>query len=321
MADRAPHVGTKTLADLDAMARRCRNWGRWGPDDEIGTLNYVTPERRARAMRSVESGRIVPLAIPLDDTGPQTGRLGRFNPQHFMLASGADSAANEVRGVKMDYADDVLILPLQCGTQWDALSHVFYQGKMWNGYDMTLVNAAGAQRNSIVPASTQLVGRGVLLDVAAHRRVDALGPAELITSAELDAVADAEGVVIEEGDLVVIRTGWLEVKRQVAWEGFAGGAGPGVGLETAQWCFERKVAAVASDNVAVEIRPSETVETHLPWHQVVIANMGLSVGEMFDLSELSAVCAALGRYTFLLIAVGLPVTYAVGTPVNPLAVF
>jgi kynurenine formamidase len=317
----AAHIGTKTLDDVDRLARRCRNWGRWGPDDELGTLNYVTAERLAAAMQSVETGRIVALAIPFDDTGPQTGRLGRFNPQHFMLASGADTAANKARGINMDYADDVLILPLQCGTQWDALSHVFHQKKMWNGYDMELVNAAGALRNSIVPASSRLMGRGVLLDVPAHRGVDALGPDDLIDASELDAVAAAEGITVEEGDFVLIRTGWLEVKREVAWDGFAGGPGPGVGLETAEWFHDHRVAAVASDNVTVEIRPSETAETHLPWHQVVIANMGLSVGEMFDMAELSTVCRTLGRHSFLLIATGLPVTNAVGTPVNPLAVF
>jgi kynurenine formamidase len=201
------------------------------------------------------------------------------------------------------------------------LSHVFYQQKMWNGYDMALVNAAGAQRNSIVPASSRLMGRGVLLDVPAHRGVDALGAEDLIDSSELEAVAAAQGVTIDEGDFVLIRTGWLEVKRQVAWDGFAGGPGPGVGLETAAWFHDRRVAAVASDTVTVEVRPSETVETHLPWHQVVIPNMGMTVGEMFDLADLSTVCRTLGRYSFLLIATGLPVTNAVGTPVNPVAVF
>lgn len=321
MGETAAHVGTKSRQDVDELALACRNWGRWGEDDELGTLNYLTPERVAAAARSVELGRIVPLAIPLDANGPQTGRFGRYNPQHFMLASGVDGAPGSPRAVEVDYADDVVVLPLQSGTQWDGLSHVFYDKKMWNGHPMELVNSAGASRNSVVAASSRFMGRGVLLDLAAHRRTEALGPGDLVLSAELEEVAVAQGVRVEEGDFVLLHTGWLESRRKQGWAGYIGDAAPGVGLETAGWFHRHRVAAVASDTAAVEVRPSEVPDNPMPWHQVVIANMGMSVGEMFDLCELAQVCRRLGRFTFLLVATGLPVTGAVGTPTLPLAVF
>jgi hypothetical protein len=219
---RQSHIGTKTRVDVDALAVRCRNWHGWGPEDELGTLNYVTAERLDAATSTVQSGRMISLAIPLDENGPcRTVRAGRFNPQHDMLMTGTDAAAGHYRGVELDYADDMIVMPLQCATQWDALSHIFHNGKMWNGLDMTLVGSAGAERDSIVSASSRLVGRDVLLDVAKHRGVRSLSADDIIFTAELEEVLAEQSVDVLPGDFVLIRTGWLEARRELAREGYA----------------------------------------------------------------------------------------------------
>ena len=124
-------------------AERLRNWGRWGKDDEVGTLNYTTPEDIVAAARLVQRGRVFSLALDFDAAGPQTGKsnypaMGRFNPIHLMLRTGTDawSGVLDHRGIRG--ADDVIIMPLQSGTQWDGLAHILYEDRMYNGYDCRL---------------------------------------------------------------------------------------------------------------------------------------------------------------------------------------
>src|SRR5436309_3236605 len=143
-----------TIRDLEAAAERLRNWGRFGPDDEIGTLNYTQPEDIVAAARLVQKGKVMSLALPYDSKGPQGAKsnypsLGRFNPIHLMLRSGSDAYSGVLDNRKIRTADDVIIMPTQCGTQWDALSHVFYGDHMWNGYDCRNVPSFGAQKCGI----------------------------------------------------------------------------------------------------------------------------------------------------------------------------
>src|SRR5438270_9028281 len=142
------------MTDVEAMiveaAARYRNWGRWGAEDQLGTLNYVTSEKVAAASRLVKEGRVFSLSIPFDVTGPQNGNLNRFNPVHTMLEDGGDWAAGYRRFPHgIGGADDLITMPLQCGTHWDGLSHIFDHGKMWNGYDSSEVLSTGAGRNGI----------------------------------------------------------------------------------------------------------------------------------------------------------------------------
>ncbi len=125
-------------AQLHEIALSVRNWGKWGPDDELGTLNYITPDVVAQAAQLVTAGKVFGLGIPLQRNGPQSGTRARFNPIHTMFRDGGDQPDDVVSGEGYGGADDWVAMPLQCVTQWDALSHVFYQGKMYNGYDATL---------------------------------------------------------------------------------------------------------------------------------------------------------------------------------------
>ena len=156
-------------------AERLKNWGRWGPDDELGAVNFVTPEDIVGAARLVRRGQVFPLGLALDQDGPQAGLWGgRWNPIHTMLATGTDAVAgkhDQVPGLR--YGDDALHLPTQCATQWDALAHIFIGEQMWNGYDVAW-SMAGRAECGIEHAIGKMVGRGVLLDVARHKGVDCL---------------------------------------------------------------------------------------------------------------------------------------------------
>src|SRR5262249_43989170 len=309
---------------LRALALEVRKWGRWGPPDGIGTLNYITPDAIAAAGRLVTSGKVFALGIPLDRQGPQSGTRQRFNPIHTMFRDGGDAPRTPAQVAEMQGyggSDDWIVIPLQCATQWDSLAHIFYEGEMDKGYDPALGASRGGGGHNNGKTPRKNLGRGVLLDVARHKGVRALEPGYAITVDDLEATAAAARVAVQRGDLLLVRTGhmsrYLDKKD---WRHFDLDPFPGVSVHTTAWMHDKQIAAVASDNYAVEVRPSELPAFRNPFHVVAIANMGLTLGEIFFLEELAADCAADGRYAFLLVAPPLPVTRAVGTPINPYAI-
>jgi len=309
-----------TMADLEAMAKKCSNWGKWGPNDEIGTLNYIGPEQLKRAGTLVKQGKAISLGLDFNQAGPQTGKFRRFNPVHSMLATGTDSCAGKHGNPNIQYADDMVTMPLQCGTQWDALSHIFNNGKMYNGYDASNVDANGAKKNGIEKTKAKMIGRGVLLDIARFCGVDSLDDGMAITNEDLDACAKKQGVEIMRGDFVIVRTGHMErCLKQGDWAGYSGGDSPGMAFETAEWAFKKEIAAVATDTWGAEVRPNEIEEAFQPWHWVVIPMMGLTLGEILNLKDIGEDCAKDGVYEFLFSAPPLPITGAVGSPINPIA--
>jgi kynurenine formamidase len=312
-----------SVETLRELALRVRNWGKWGKDDEIGTLNYITPDIIARASQLVTAGKVFALGIPLQRNGPQSGTRPRFNPIHTMFRDGGDQPRDAAAVLDMQGyggSDDWIVMPLQCVTQWDSLAHVFYEGKMYNGFDATLVTSSGAAKNSIDKTKNKIVSRGVLLDVARYKGVQALAPGYAITVADLDGTAAAQKVDVQRGDILLIRTGHMSRYLEKGnWNYFDLDESPGVSVHTAAWMHAKEIAAVASDNYAVEVRPSEMPPFRSPFHICAIPNMGLTLGEIFYLEELAADCATDGRYAFLLVAPPLPVTNAVGTPINPYA--
>jgi kynurenine formamidase len=315
--DAVPHV-VRDYID------RYSNWGRWGENDQIGTLNFVGPEQVRAAASLVRTGEVISMSLPYDDQGCQVGGT-RHNPQLLLTATGTDhlcgaqdslGAWGPARGV--GYSDDVVIMPTQAGTQWDALSHVFFEGRMYNGYAAAEVSCAGAGRNGIEHGTTRYVMRGVLLDVARWARMDALEPGRAITVAELEAVSAAQGVEIRPGDAVIVRTGFLGARRG-RWGDYAGGPAPGLSLHTAPWLYENEVAAVVSDTWGLEVRPNE-IEMFQPLHIVALVHMGLAIGEIFDLEALAEHCAADGVYEFMFVAPPLPLTGASGSPMSAVAI-
>jgi kynurenine formamidase len=271
----------------------------------------------------VKRGKVFSLALALDNNGPQKGTMNRFNPVHSMLADGGDWAAGQrpfANGI--GGADDIVTMPLQCATHWDALSHIFDRGKMWNGYDAAEVTSQGATRNGIEQATEKLVSRGVLLDIARYKGVLSLVDGYAITEDDLLGCIEAQGVTsrIGTGDIVLIRTGQLGYARKTGWETYAGGDAPGLSFYTLDWLYRTEIAAIACDTWGLEVRPNEFPGAFQPLHQVAIPNMGLTLGEMFDLDALAIDCVDDGIYEFLLVAAPLPFTGAVGAPANPQAI-
>jgi kynurenine formamidase len=312
-------VGKKAI---QAASKKLSNWGRWGKDDQIGTLNFATPSRVASAAKLIKKGKAFSLGIPLDQNGPQTGLFGgRFNPIHQMLATGTDAIAGRQDWNKIRYADDTLNLCVQGATHWDALGHIFYEDKAYNGFDAKLIDSRGLSVLGIENSRNKMNGRGVLLDIARFRGVDWLQDGEGISNDELDACAKAQGVKIKRGDFVIIRTGQMErCNAEGAWGGYAGGDAPGVLFENCYWCYDKEIAAICTDTWGVEVRPNETGDANQPWHWVVIPAMGLCMGEIFHLKELAEDCAKDEVYEFFFCGPPLVIPGATGSPINPQAI-
>jgi kynurenine formamidase len=217
--------------------------------------------------------------------------------------------------------DVIINMPLQCGTQWDGLGHIMYDDTMWNGYDCRNVTSAGAQKGGIEKTKDKMVGRGVLLDVARAMGKKWLPDGFAITNEILDYTEEKQGVKVKRGDYVLVHTGHIErCLTSKSWDGYSGGDAPGFAFETVQWLHKKEIAGVATDTWGAEVRPNETEDTNQPWHWITIPIMGLTVGEIFYLTELAKDCAKDKRYEFLFVAPALPITGAVGSPVNPLAI-
>jgi len=222
----------------------------------------------------------------------------------------------------MRYNDDYIMMPLQAATQWDALSHVYYDGQLYNGYPCDSVTSFGATRNSIdrVAALGKAVGRGVLLDVARCQGLDQLLARAVVTPDDLDATAEAQKLEVLPGDIVLVRTGWWQHYLQTRDGDEWALESPGLGWRCAEWLSARQVAAVACDNIAVEVTAPEWDGVILPLHMLALRDMGMMLGEMWDLEVLSTECARDQRYEFLLNAVPLRISGAVGSPLNPVAI-
>nr|WP_218680748.1 cyclase family protein [Rhodococcus qingshengii] len=311
--------------EIAKSVRRNSNWGRWGDDDVRGTMNYLTDELRAAAGALIRRGVSFSLAQSFDMDGPQKGWRRRTNPVHTMLDTGTDAAAG-IQGFPhgLGGADDVVSMPLQCSTQWDGLGHIFDHGKAWNGRSADkVVTALGDAITGIETVANGIAGRGVLLDIGRQFGENGeLPDGFAITTEHIRETIDKQGLSSEvtRGDLVLVRTGQLTRARRDGWGDYAGGAAPGLSFTTADWLHDSEIAAIATDTWGFEVRPNEFDVAFQPLHQVAIPNIGLFLGEMWDLDALAADCASDHVYEFFLTASPIPVTGAVGAPVNPIAV-
>jgi kynurenine formamidase len=250
--------------------------------------------------------------------GGDASALQRYGPK-WLQNPAAGQLSDYFETGPMRFNDDVIIMPLQAATQWDALSHVYYDDQLYNGFPASSVTSLGAFHCGIDKVDGKgITSRGVLLDIVRLRGVETfceLG--DPITPEELDEAARAEGVTVGRGDIVLVRTGW--------WARFletGDGAEPGAGLHwsCAAWLHDHEVAAVAADNLMVENPQSGIDGVFLPMHMLCLRDMGLMLGEYWDLTALAEDCAADGIYEFQLVAPPLRVTGAVGSPLNPIAI-
>jgi kynurenine formamidase len=239
-----------------------------------------------------------------------------------MTLTGSDftSGAMSLPG-NVGFSDDMVIMPTQCATQWDALSHCFVDGKMYNGFDASEISSYGAKKNSIDKMARGIVGRGVLIDMPRFKGVPWLEPGYAITASDLADAAERQNVTVGTGDVLLVRTGHIALCRdRKSWGDYAGGNAAGLSFHSADWIHSHQIAAVATDTWSMEVRPHEIAGALHPLHQIFLPQMGLPIGEIFDLEELADDCAADGIYEFFLAAPPLPITGGVGSPVNPLAI-
>ena len=301
-----------------AIAKRVSNWGRWGDDDELGTVNLIDAAAVQRGAAAVRTGARFSLAVRLDQRSPQIGGVpGRVNPLRTMIAINSQFAGTPDGFCT---SDDVVTMGLQAATHWDALAHVSYSGQIYNGFPATSITAEAGAAKCGIARITSLTTRGVLLDVARTLGVDRLDPGYGITPADLDAALAAAGVELLPGDAVLVRTGFIQMFKARDREGYAGGAQPGLTMRTAEWFRARDVAAVATDTFTFEVWPCEDEQLLLPLHLLHLRDIGLLQGQNFDLEGLAADCADDGIHEFLLEASPLPFTGGCGSPVNPIAV-
>ena len=302
MAARLTHDQVKTAFE------QINNWGRWGKEDERGALNYITAEKRAAAAKLAKSGEIVSCALPLaTETSPD-------NPQpvqHMMLHVGPPVAALDYFGIAPHgYAF----------THLDALCHVFWEGKMYNGFSAREVGRFGARKCAIDVARDGVVTRGVLLDIPQLRKVDFLEPGDAIYPEELDAAERLHGVRVAEGDVLLIRTGRHQ-RRKVkgAWDPRREGL---AGLDAAclPWLHERRIALLGCDGVS-DCAPSHYAPDYaMPIHVGALVMMGVHLLDNADLDALATACAKHGRYEFLFALAPLILERGTASPVNPLAI-
>lgn len=302
---------------MQELAQKVSNWGRWGDDDERGTQNLIDDDARRRGVAAVRSGRALSLAINIDRNVPQDGGApGRFHPVHSMLSVNTTYTGDPDDAC---FNDDMLVLPLSGGTHIDALAHVTYGGKMYNGFPADLVKTPGGATKCGADKLDPIVSRGVLLDLPATKGVERLDPGYAVTDADLDAALELAKVDLQPGDVVLVRTGHMQLLHAGDQWAFNHDT-PGHGISTVEWMWRHDVGAAFNDTYVFEVWPPEDWSCMMPVHMIELRDMGFVQGQIFDLEELAAACAERGSYELLISAAPEPVTGGCSAPVNPVAV-
>ncbi len=309
MAERWPRPTSD--ADVIAYFQSLSNWGRWGADDERGALNLITPEKTARAVALAREGVTVSAARPLDTVAAADNAWPLV---HLMTGAGTDPGATG--------SGDYLALRFHgyAHTHLDALCHMFWDGKLYNGRDQSAVTSQGAGAGSVAAAEAGIVTRGVLIDAPRLRGRPRLEPGEALYPEDLEAAEAAQNVRVAEGDALLVYTGrWRRRQEAGPWDVNSEGL---AGLHAAclPWLHERGVAVLGCDGVS-DVMPSGFPGVGLPIHRVGIVAMGLHLLDNCDLEALAEACAARSRWEFLFVVAPLRVAGGTGSPVNPIAVF
>jgi kynurenine formamidase len=283
------------------MDNQPRNWHRWGADDQRGTLNYITPEKRLQAAGLIRAGKAYSLAIPLRAEAP----IWPSRHKNWHIATHRNTQGPGPGG-----AEDVLMMHTHGTTHIDALCHVFRDGQMYNGYSTAeAISSQGAERNSIANVDV-IATRGVLLDFPRYHGAAHLPADHEITPREVEAVAAAQGVVIGSGDAILFRTGFMQIWQHNSAE--YDRAQPGINCAVAAWAGEHEIVLLGADNSAVEIFPTTP---SLPVHQEFIRDQGGYLLELLYLDDL----ARDEVYEFMLVVAPLRIDRGLGSPINPIA--
>ena len=297
-------------ATIDRWMTELSNWNRWGREDERGTVNLMTDETRKRALATVKEGVTVSLSRDADpvksaDNGNPLGLS--------MIATAQDPDPFAMETLTISFHGAAY-------THMDALSHMYYKGRTYNGRAKgDVISAAGASTNTIMAFKRGFVGRGVLMDIPRLKGLPYLEPRTAVTPADLDAWEKQAGVKVGAGDIVFFRTGrWARRAKVGPWD--IGAESAGLHPAVARWLKSRDVAIVGWDGHG-EVMPSVVAGVDFPMHQLLLIAMGTPLFDNCDLEAVADAAAQRKRWTFLLTASPLAVPHGTGSPLNPIATF
>lgn len=315
----------RNIPDLEVLlADSPSNWGRWGSEDEVGALNYLGPEQVLSAVGLVRSGKVFTLQRLIGDPKGDPVWPGRTPAERTQILDESTWDQPDAPSYPggLHYADDKINAFLQGSTQYDALGHVWYGGKIWNGYDARST-IGGLDKASVEPiAQRGVVGRGVLVDMARYRGKTNLEPAETFTHEDLMACAEKQGVEIRPRDIVVVRTNFLQLFFELGDKFYEGFCEPGLvySPELVSWFQEMEIPNLVTDTIANEVTTDPNNGVALVLHNALMRNLGVTLTEIADLEALAGDCAEDGQYEFLYVAAPLKVHKGSGSPVNPVVI-
>ncbi len=306
-AQKAPSHPLVTQVEYERWQKELSNWGRWGKDDELGTLNLITAAKRKQALALAREGFSVSLARDANFTK----EVDNPCPQEWALSTDLPETVT-----------DRIAYPCIHGpgtTHLDSFAHMFFDGKMWNGYSRSLVTKqGGAAKVSILTMKNGIVTRGVLYDIPRLKGVPYLEPGTRIYPADLEAWEKKAGVKATAGDALVLRWGKWARRAQV-------GAQPGdeaAGLDNSviPWLKKRDIGLMVWETAAYVPQPPGDL-TRNALHNFVLEILGVHILDRADLEALSEAAAARKRWEFMLTVAPLPIPNGTGSPVNPIAIF
>jgi kynurenine formamidase len=302
---------TVTAAQIDQWMTELSNWDRWGKQDQMGAVNLITPAKRKQAAALVRDGVSVSLAR---NTESEKAADNDSPFGHTMTSTGK----NPLEG---SYSMDLISVSYHgwAHTHMDSLCHMFYKGKMYNGYPQTDVTSQGATKLAVTNFKNGILSRGILMDIPRLKGVPYLAPGTPIYPEDLDAWEKKAGVKVGSGDIVLIRTGrWAARAAKGPWKISANSAG--LYASCAKWLKARDAAVLGSDG-ASDVMPSGVAGVTQPIHQLVLIAMGMPIFDNLDLEAVSAEADKRQRWEFQLSAAPLAITGGTGSPFNPIATF
>ncbi|MFB4162381.1 cyclase family protein [Alteribacillus sp. JSM 102045] len=288
------------------------NWNRWGEEDEKGALNLLTPDTLLKAKEHIKQGKVQSLSYPIRQT--KVPVFPKRTPAvHFMTIDGGDykSGMNTPGGMKI--ADDYVVMPTHGTTHVDGLGHVWTEEQIYNGYSQDNIRSTGAKKCGVEKIEW-IAGRGVLLDVARLKGVNHLDSQYVITPEDIEHCMKKQNIEIQQGDIVLVRTGWMSVFESNP--GLFYERQPGIGLEAARFLAERDIVGLGADNLTVEPMPMEE-NAKKSLHVFMIRELGMYLMEMLHLDEF----AQEKEYEFFFVAAPLKIKGGVGSPINPIVIY
>lgn len=316
----------RTLSEL--LEKLPTNWGRWGADDELGSLNYLGAAEVLRGVAEIREGAVFTLGAPIADPrgDPAFPGIGRDAPRRRNSQDYADYLSGKAQRLPggLEFADDEFAMGCHAGTHIDGLGHTWIEDRAWNGYSAE-VTIGSMQKASVLPiAEHGVVGRGVLLDIPRLRGKARLDRGEAFSHADLLAAAAAQGVVIQKHDILLIRTGAIGLFYEIGAEAYTAAPFVETGLtyseELVRWYHELELPMFATDTIGNEYTDWEHTELVAPLHAALMRNLGVLFAEILWLDDLAAACAARDRWTFFVAAAPLKVVGGTAALVNPIAI-